>query len=76
MRARLPAKAELAEIYSADYFRDEGAARTNGYSDYLGDEGNHRTTANRRLRCIEAATGGAIGRRRLLDVGSAAGFFS
>lgn len=59
------------DIYAKSYFlRDEGGD-ADGYSDYLSDEPEHRLNAQRRVRLLE----GRMDRGRLLDVGSAAGFF-
>jgi len=71
-RADLPTPAELTEIYGPDYFADisaTGAGR--GYSDYLGEEINHRANAAARMQLLERYHPVAS----LLDVGSAAGFF-
>lgn len=70
-RGPLPTVADLESIYARDYFiRDEGSD-ADGYADYLSDEAEHRLTARRRVAQLsEAITPG-----RLLDVGSAAGFF-
>jgi 2-polyprenyl-3-methyl-5-hydroxy-6-metoxy-1,4-benzoquinol methylase len=70
-RGPLPTAADLESIYVRDYFiRGEGSD-ANGYADYLSDEAEHRLTARRRVTQVSQAT--APG--RLLDVGSAAGFF-
>lgn len=66
-RADLPTAAELDEIYGPDYFSGEPT----GYLDYLADEEVHRISARKRLDLLE----GAVSRGRLLDVGTAAGFF-
>lgn len=70
-RGELPTPQDLQEIYSRSYFiRDEDAS-ADGYDDYLNDESEHRLTARRRVtQLCKAADPG-----RLLDVGSAAGFF-
>lgn len=70
-RDPLPTATDLESIYARDYFiRDEGSD-ADGYADYLSDEAEHRLTARRRVaQLCEARTPG-----RLLDVGSAAGFF-
>jgi SAM-dependent methyltransferase len=73
-RAALPSRDELAEIYAADYFKDDpDSPGSNGYADYVGDELLHRRTARDRLNRLERR----LARRepRLLDVGCAAGFF-
>jgi len=73
-RADPPTRAELADIYALDYFRDSvNGSNLHGYSDYLRDEAQHRANARRRLRLVEryASRSG-----RLLDVGCAAGFFA
>jgi SAM-dependent methyltransferase len=71
-RRELPRSAELTSIYGDDYFRDDSADRSDGYADYLGDEALHRDTARRRVALLQRH-GGTPG--RLLDVGSACGFF-
>lgn len=71
-RAELPTRAELAEIYGLTYFHNaDGDTRGQGYLDYVAEEPLHRQTAARRLTALERLTD----RRRLLDVGAAAGFF-
>jgi 2-polyprenyl-3-methyl-5-hydroxy-6-metoxy-1,4-benzoquinol methylase len=72
MRARLPARDELAEIYAPEYFKASAEDPADGYADYLGDAERHRETARRRLSLIDRF---APSRGRLLDVGAAAGFF-
>jgi 2-polyprenyl-3-methyl-5-hydroxy-6-metoxy-1,4-benzoquinol methylase len=72
-RAVLPDREELAEIYSADYFTNDRETAADGYANYLRDERLHRMTARRRLGLLERLV--PMGSRRLLDVGSAAGFF-
>jgi predicted RNA-binding Zn-ribbon protein involved in translation (DUF1610 family) len=72
MRARLPTRDELEEIYAPDYFEASAENPADGYADYLGDAERHRETARRRLSLID---GFAPSRGRLLDVGAAAGFF-
>lgn len=69
-RATLPTEAELAELYSLEYFRAT-SHDGQGYLDYVGDAELHRETARRRLERLERIH--AAG--RLLDVGAAAGFF-
>jgi SAM-dependent methyltransferase len=70
-RGDLPTAHDLHSIYARDYFvRDEGGD-ANGYADYLSDEPEHRLTARHRVDRLNQA----IGPGRLLDVGSAAGFF-
>jgi SAM-dependent methyltransferase len=72
-RAELPPEQALGEIYDEDYFRDrrDGPDR-HGYADYLRDEALHRANARRRLGLLAAHTPHP---GRILDVGSAAGFF-
>jgi hypothetical protein len=72
MRARLPARDELAGIYAPEYFEYRPENPVDGYADYLGDARRHRETARRRLALIERY---APSHGRLLDVGAAAGFF-
>lgn len=72
MRAALPSEAELAEIYSYEYFRHSDDCATDGYADYLRDAGLHRASARRRLQVLRQVS---PSRGRLLDVGAAAGFF-
>jgi 2-polyprenyl-3-methyl-5-hydroxy-6-metoxy-1,4-benzoquinol methylase len=63
-----PPAAELARLYDDPaYFRDGDT----GYDDYLGAEASHRRLAAGRLRRI----GRYQAAGRLLDLGSAAGFF-
>src|SRR5581483_7615111 len=69
-RATLPTEAELADLYSVEYFR-AASHDGQGYLDYLGDAHVHRETARRRLRRLERFQGTGS----LLDVGAAAGFF-
>jgi SAM-dependent methyltransferase len=70
-RGELPSPQELLLIYDHDYFRREEGGDAEGYADYLSDELEHRLTARRRVaQLYRAAQTG-----RLLDVGSAAGFF-
>lgn len=71
-RADPPSYADLAEIYTPSYFRDDlSAGDRQGYSDYLGDADLHRRNARRRLEEL----GQHVPVGRLLDVGCAAGFF-
>jgi len=72
MRARLPARDELEEIYAPEYFEYSPEHPVDGYADYLGDAERHREAARRRLSLIDQL---APSRGRLLDVGAAAGFF-
>jgi 2-polyprenyl-3-methyl-5-hydroxy-6-metoxy-1,4-benzoquinol methylase len=72
-RADPPDRAELADIYALDYFRNSvSGSNIHGYSDYLRDEGQHRANARRRVRLLERHSGRP---GRVLDVGCAAGFF-
>ena len=70
-RADLPSESELPALYRDDYFSAVGELGAQGYSDYLGEEANHRATARGRLRRL----GRYRAPGRLLDVGCAAGFF-
>lgn len=70
-RGDLPSHQELLSIYGQDYFLRPAGANSEGYADYLSDEAEHRLTARRRVDQLERMAG----RGRLLDVGSAAGFF-
>lgn len=71
-RRDLPTPDDLIAIYGEDYFRSgKGDTRGQGYDDYLRDEAQHRLNARRRLELLESH----VPRGRLLDVGSAAGFF-
>lgn len=70
-RRRLPGAEELLSIYADRYFGADGDGAADGYADYLGDAAEHRLTARRRV----ARLGAAVAPGRLLDVGSAAGFF-
>jgi hypothetical protein len=72
MRAQLPSRAELEEIYAPEYFEYRPENPADGYADYLGDAERHREAARRRLALIERF---APARGKLLDVGAAAGFF-
>jgi SAM-dependent methyltransferase len=70
----LPSDDELDAIYGGAYFRDDRhGADARGYAHYLADEAAHRRNARRRLTTLLRGRGGAGS--RLLDVGSAAGFF-
>ncbi len=61
------------EIYDEGYFRDQPThVDRHGYADYLRDAPLHRANARRRLRLLATRI---PQRGRLLDVGSAAGFF-
>jgi SAM-dependent methyltransferase len=72
-RADLPAEQALTTIYDEGYFQDQpGSADRHGYADYLRDEPLHRANARRRLKLLARYR---PSRGRLLDVGSAAGFF-
>jgi SAM-dependent methyltransferase len=63
----------LNEIYDVGYFRDQPTdLDRHGYVDYVRDAPLHRANARRRLRLLAA---GLPQHGRLLDVGSAAGFF-
>src|SRR5438093_2137162 len=71
-RADLPERDSLLEIYGPTYFSDSsGPTRGQGYSNYLGEERNHRANAAARLDLLERH----LLPGRLLDVGCAAGFF-
>lgn len=72
VRAQLPSRAELEEIYAPEYFEYRPDNPADGYADYLGDAERHREAARRRLALIERF---APAEGRLLDVGAAAGFF-
>jgi SAM-dependent methyltransferase len=72
MRSTLPSEADLAAIYSDDYFAHGPGQPSDGYADYVLDAEWHRRAARRRLRLL-ARFGASSG--RLLDVGAAAGFF-
>lgn len=72
MRARLPAREELDEIYAPEYFKAVAEDPSDGYADYLSDAERHKETARRRLSLIDRF---ATSRGKLLDVGAAAGFF-
>jgi SAM-dependent methyltransferase len=70
-RADLPSAIELPDLYGEDYFSATGEIGAQGYSDYLGEESNHRANARARVRLLGRYRAGG----RLLDVGCAAGFF-
>ncbi len=70
-RGDLPTEKEVLAIYAQSYFRRDEGADADGYADYLSDEAEHRLNARRRVLLLD----GKIGSGRLLDVGSAAGFF-
>lgn len=70
-RAPLPSPGELLAIYDGSYFRRDSGADADGYADYLSDEQEHRLTARYRVGRLERECPPG----RLLDVGSAAGFF-
>ncbi len=70
-RRELPSAQDLLSIYASDYFGNHGNGDATGYSDYLSDAREHRLTARRRLTQLGDATDPG----RLLDVGTAAGFF-
>jgi ubiquinone/menaquinone biosynthesis C-methylase UbiE len=73
-RRDLPGSEEVAEIYREEYFkRPAGDAGAQGYLDYLRDEEAHRLSARKRLAWLERR--GVRPPGRLLDVGTAAGFF-
>ena len=72
-RADSPDEGALREIYDEHYFRDDPQAPDrHGYADYLADAPLHRANARRRLAFL-SSLGSHSG--RLIDVGSAAGFF-
>jgi SAM-dependent methyltransferase len=70
-RGALPTPEDLRAIYDRSYFRRDDGADADGYSDYLSDGPEHRLTAARRVARLNRA----VQPGRLLDVGSAAGFF-
>jgi len=70
-RSELPSADDLLSIYASDYFAHRGDGDASGYADYLSDAREHRLTARKRVGQLVDA----IGPGRLLDVGSAAGFF-
>lgn len=61
---------DAKELYGDDYYRSDNAAL---YAEYSSEEHAHRKTGRQRLKKITTML--ASGRRRLLDVGCAAGFF-
>jgi 2-polyprenyl-3-methyl-5-hydroxy-6-metoxy-1,4-benzoquinol methylase len=65
----------LASLYNADYFErgEEGSAF--GYADYAEQEKAIRHTARLRIRWIKKLLGTNPAKNRLLEVGSAYGFF-
>lgn len=65
-----PSAASISAIYADGYFRNDDPM-AQGYTDYLGEEANHRATFRRRIRALPPPARS----RRLLDVGAAAGFF-
>src|SRR5689334_13558084 len=88
-RGQLPTPEELLAIYDRSYFVRQQDGDAQGYADYLSDEPEHRLTARLRVRelgrvseGLRSQEGGQAHRSpdgvrtaRLLDVGSAAGFF-
>ena len=64
-----PSPAAIAATYGDNYFHNPDPV-AQGYSDYVGDAANHRATFRRRLRYLPRQR-----RKRLLDIGAAAGFF-
>ncbi len=69
----VPSASDVSKLYEAEYFNDsEGDLRGTGYLDYISDESCHRRNARRRLHALHLMM---AGHGRLLDVGSAAGFF-
>lgn len=70
-RSELPTGRDLLSVYARGYFANDGDGDAGGYADYLSDAREHRLTARRRLTQL----GEAVDPGRLLDVGSAAGFF-
>jgi SAM-dependent methyltransferase len=70
-RGDLPSVPELLAIYGEGYFLRSDGADADGYADYLSDEAEHRLNARRRLDRLRRRMDSG----RLLDVGSAAGFF-
>lgn len=74
LRAVLPTREEVEDIYGREYFeRAPEDSSGQGYLDYLEDAAEHRLNARRRLDLLEPLVGG---RGRLFDVGAAAGFFA
>lgn len=61
---------ELYALYGETYFKNEDSGEV-GYSDYVEDEANIRTTSQRRLKHIQQY----IQPGKMLDVGCAMGFF-
>jgi 2-polyprenyl-3-methyl-5-hydroxy-6-metoxy-1,4-benzoquinol methylase len=70
-RGDLPTLSSLKSIYSQSYFTRDDDLGSEGYDNYVGDAHEHRMTARRRLMHLRKMTSPG----RLLDVGSAAGFF-
>jgi 2-polyprenyl-3-methyl-5-hydroxy-6-metoxy-1,4-benzoquinol methylase len=70
-RGDLPTPEQLLSIYASSYFQREEGGDAAGYADYLSDELEHRLTARRRVDGLSRV----IVTGRLLDVGTAAGFF-
>jgi 2-polyprenyl-3-methyl-5-hydroxy-6-metoxy-1,4-benzoquinol methylase len=71
-RVDLPDEEDLKRIYDGSYFsRVAGDTKGQGYDDYVGDAALHKEIAARRLEQLAAL----VPPGRLLDVGSAAGFF-
>jgi 2-polyprenyl-3-methyl-5-hydroxy-6-metoxy-1,4-benzoquinol methylase len=70
-RAELPSASQLLSIYSPQYFHRDGDREADGYANYLSDERDHRLTARQRVQELNRV----MSPGRLLDVGSAAGFF-
>jgi SAM-dependent methyltransferase len=66
----LPTESAAADLYGLSYFTGGAAG---AYDDYARDEEIHRANARKRLRILERAALTAPG--RLVDVGSAFGFF-
>jgi len=66
----LPTESAAADLYGLSYFI---GGTVGAYDDYLRDEEIHRVNARKRLRILERAALTAPG--RLVDVGSAFGFF-
>jgi 2-polyprenyl-3-methyl-5-hydroxy-6-metoxy-1,4-benzoquinol methylase len=70
-RRDLPSTEELDAIYGPAYFSGDAQLHGQGYLDYTGDADAHRAISRRRLAALE----NLADRGRLLDVGTAAGFF-
>lgn len=71
-RTILPQPAELEQIYAGSYFsRAAGDTKGQGYDDYVADAELHKETARHRLDQLARL----VAPGKLLDVGSAAGFF-